>query len=68
MTTAEKLGAIIEAKGIKLTAISSDTGINVKSLSQIFKGRRKLTADEFINICKFVGVSMEDVRDYQPAA
>ncbi len=67
VTAAEKLGRIIEQKGIKLTAISSNTGIPIKALSNTFNGKRKLTADEFIAICKFIGVSLEDVRDYAVA-
>lgn len=68
MKVAEKLGAIIKSKGIKLTAISSATGIRIKTLSDIFTGHRRLTADEFISICKFIGVSLEEVRDYESAA
>lgn len=67
MTVAEKLGRIIDKKGIKLTAISSETGISVKALSNTFAGKRKMTADEFISISKFVGVSLEEVRDYNVA-
>ena len=68
MNTAEKLGQIIERRGIKLTAISSATNITVKALSKTFSNKRKLTADEFIAICKFVNVTMDEVRDFDPAA
>lgn len=68
MRTAEKLREIIESKGIKLTAIAGGTGISIKALSQMFMLKRKMTADEFILICQFVGVSMDEVRDYKPAA
>ena len=68
MNTAEKLGRIIDAKGVKLTAIASATGIHVKALSQTFSNKRKLTADEFISICKFINVGLDEVKDYNPAA
>lgn len=38
-------------KGVKQTYISQKTGIPVDTISRIFNGKRKILADEFIQIC-----------------
>lgn len=39
------------AKGIKQTYIAQKTGIPVDTISRIFNGKRKILANEFIQIC-----------------
>ena len=38
-------------RGVKQTYISQKTGISVDTISRIFNGKRKILADEFIQIC-----------------
>ena len=44
----------IKAKGVPVTVIANATGITNKTLYPSFSGRRKLRADEFLLICKFM--------------
>lgn len=44
------------AKGIKQTYISQKTGIPVDTISRIFNGKRKILANEFIQICSVLEI------------
>ena len=44
----------VKNKGIKISAISSGTGISYGKLSRSFKENRPLTVDEFLLICVFI--------------
>lgn len=62
MDIAIKLKQIVDNRGVKLTAISKATRIPVDAISRSFLGKRKMTADEFVNICDFLGVSIDDLQ------
>ena len=53
---AERIEAYIDEKGIKRTAISEAIGISPQSLGMSLKGKRKLTAEEYVEICDFLRV------------
>jgi len=51
----EKIAKFISEKGIKQKYISDKTGIPENILSMILNGKRKMTADEFVEITIAVG-------------
>lgn len=51
----------MEVKGITIYRLSKLTGIKYELLRRIFKGKRKLTAEEFVLICNKTNIKMEDV-------
>ena len=55
------LSQLIESKGVTLTFISKKTKLSVDTLSKSINGTRKITADEFIKICKALEVSAEEI-------
>ena len=60
MDAARKLKALVDEKGVTYTFISEKTGIPVDSISRSFRGKRKLPADELVDICQVVGVDLGD--------
>lgn len=52
----EKVSKYISNNGIKQRYISEKTGIPENILSMILNGKRKMEADEFINIVIAIGV------------
>ena len=58
MSAAERIKSVVESRGIKLTAISQATGIPIDAISRSFLGKRKMLADEFISICRFLDLDM----------
>lgn len=63
METNKKLAKIIAERGIKQTFISERTGISLDAISRILRCERKVTADEFLKICKAIGISPEDFNE-----
>lgn len=45
-----------EKYGIKLTYISNQVGVDIKRLSHLLDCKRHITAEEFINICQYLGI------------
>lgn len=45
------LNEYMQSKGIKQAYLSSKTGISVDAVSRIMRGERKITAEEFLEIC-----------------
>lgn len=52
-----RIANYIEQKGIKQIAIAKAIGITPQAMSETLLGKRKLSADEYGDICKFLGVS-----------
>ena len=52
----------MEAKGITIYRLSKLTGMKYELLRRIFRGERKLTAEEFVLICNRTDIKMEDVK------
>ena len=63
VTVAEKLKRIADERGIKYTAISQATHIPIDAISKSFNGKRKMLADEFLSICRFMNVEWNDLKD-----
>lgn len=63
MSVNEKLYKLIAEKGIKQCYISACTGISVKKISSILRGKRKITADEFLWICVALNVEPNVFRN-----
>ena len=62
MKVAERLKEKIEDKGITYTKISEKTGIPLQVISNIFLGKRKLTADELFSICRATEIDIDTLR------
>ena len=63
MSVNEKLYELIAEKGIKQCYISARTGISEKKISSILRGKRKITADEFLRICVALNVEPNAFRN-----
>lgn len=60
---AERIKAYIEERGIKQCAVAKAAGMTDDAISRVLKGQRKLTADEFIKICRFLRVPADTFTD-----
>lgn len=49
----------LDKNGIKYSFVSEKTGIPMNILSPTLSGKRKMSAEEFILICKALGVSTD---------
>ena len=61
MNVAKTMKELVEGKGITYTFISSKTGISVDAISKSFHGKRRLTADELVAICKYTNIDLNDI-------
>lgn len=59
----ENIAAYCESKGIKQSFIAEKTGMTPNVVSQVFRGERKLLAEEFVLIAKALGKSINDFAD-----
>lgn len=50
----------IREMGIKQNVIAAKTGLSENAVSAILNNRRKMSADEFANICKAIGKEPND--------
>lgn len=57
-----KLKAALTARGITIYSLSKTTGIQYELLRRVFKGSRKLPADELVLILDKTGISIEEIR------
>lgn len=60
---AEQIKSYIEEKGIKQIAIANGTGISKAAISSSLNGKRTLTAEELVRICRFLEVPCERFFD-----
>lgn len=51
----------ITDNGIKQSYISKQTNIPVDTISKILSGKRKITAEEFLKICKVLDVRQSEI-------
>lgn len=49
------------AKGVKQNYIAQKTGIPVDTISRIFNGKRKILANEFIQICSALDIPQNEL-------
>ena len=52
----------VTRRGIKQAFIAEKTGLSADVISKIFKGERRLQADEFLRICKAVNIPDEEIK------
>lgn len=55
----EKIKNYIQEEGLKLSKIAERVGIPLSTFSAMLNGKRRITADEFIAICKALNVPLE---------
>lgn len=55
----KKLSEYLEQKGITQKFICDNTGITPEKMSNILNGKRKITGDELVSICKTLGLTLE---------
>ncbi len=63
MNVNAKLKDFVDKNGIKQAHICEATGMSADSVSRIMNSTRKITADEFLNICNALNL---DPRDFVP--
>ncbi len=63
MSVAEKLKVIIKQRGLSYSQLAADAGMAIDTVSRIFLGKRKLSADEMVRLCKAAGVDIADLLD-----
>lgn len=63
MKVNEALKTYAESNGIKQSFISEQSGIPESAVSRMLSGNIRLTADNFILICRALGVSTETVAE-----
>lgn len=56
MNVNERLKKIVEERGIKQSFLCEQTGMTPDAISRILNSNRKVTADEFLNICQVLNV------------
>lgn len=54
---------IIKKRGIKITKVSEETGINYQRLNRIFNQHASLLASEFLALCKYLCINPEIFMD-----
>ena len=57
-----KLYARMKAEGITIYRLSKLTGIKYELLRRVFRGERKLTANELINILDKTKISFDEIK------
>ena len=48
----ERIAKFVEENGIKQSALAEKTGITKQALSESLRGLRKITAEEYVAICR----------------
>ncbi len=59
MCYGERIKGYIDSIGIKQQKISELTGIPANTLSTMLSGKRQIRIDEYVAICRALGVSVE---------
>lgn len=60
-----KLKDVLEDRGIKQSYLCEKTGLSADSVSRILRGTRKISAEEFLNICEALNL---DPRSFKKSA
>lgn len=58
----------LEEKGITQEWLAQKIGMSKQAMSATLKGTRRLTADEYVDICAALGLSMDYFKDTQAVA
>ena len=52
----KKLSQYVKRRGIKISAISAETGVGANAIYPSLSGARAMRADEFLAVCGYLGV------------
>lgn len=63
MVVQSKVAQYLEEHGIKQSWLAQETGLTDNMISGILNGKRKMTADEFVRICKAIGKNPNDFME-----
>lgn len=55
----------IKERGVTMAFISRQLGMNPDLLSKTMNGSRNLKADEFVNLCQLLDLTLEDFKTAQ---
>lgn len=58
----------LDEKGIKYSYVADKIGMPMNIFSPLLSGKRKMTAEEYLLICKAIGVDANYFSDTNPAA
>lgn len=61
MKFSENLRRLIQAKGLKLKSISSETGIPMSTLSEWTGGREPKVSEALVRLSEYLGVSLDEL-------
>lgn len=53
----------INERGMTLTTVGTRANINPELLSRTLKGQRKLKADELVDLCRVLDLTMDDFKE-----
>lgn len=63
MVVQSRVAQYLEEQGIKQSWLAQKTGLTDNMISGILNGKRKMTADEFVRICKAIGKNPNDFME-----
>ena len=63
MVVQSKVAQYLEEQGIKQSWLAQKTGLTDNMISGILNGKRKMSADEFVCICKALGKNPNDFME-----
>lgn len=63
MVVQGRVAQYIKAMGIKQSMIAKKTGLTDNMVSDILNGKRKMSADEFVRICKALEKNPNDFME-----
>ena len=63
MVVQSKVAQYLEEQGSKQSWLAQKTGLTDNMISGILNGKRKMTADEFVRICKAIGKNPNDFME-----
>ena len=64
MSVRDNIRKYIQDKGLTQAVMARRAGLTPTKLSMALQNKRKLDVDEFIRLCEAMGVSMEEMRNY----
>lgn len=62
----DQISRIIRDRALKQATIAKRAGLSPVQLCAVLKRRRKLDANEFIQVCNAMGMALDDVAAYSP--
>lgn len=60
----DKINEIIKAKHLKQSAVGQAAGYDIRRFNDLIHGRRRITADDIIPICKVLDITPNELFEY----